>query len=77
MLMEFFSEDELIGEVNVRGVSMAGGVPKRSLDTKRIDIIRKFCLDQEEAGIDKENLWRQCVTAMNKKISAINQNFKI
>jgi hypothetical protein len=72
LLVEFFDEHELIGDVNVRGVAMNGSMPKRCLDSQRIDKIKKFCFDQAEDGCDKEALWRQCVTAMNKKISSLN-----
>ena len=64
--------EELIG-VNERGVSFNGDLPKCGLDPKILDHIKKFCIDQADDGTDKENLWRQCLTAMNKKISLINQ----
>lgn len=76
LLLELFDEEELIGDVNVRGISMCGINQKRGLDPERIETIRKFCMDQAEAGTDKESLWRQCVNAMNKKISYLNQIFK-
>lgn len=73
LLLEFFSEEELIGDVNVRGISINGCNPKKPLDPKRIDIIKKFCLDQVENGSEeKETVWKACINAMNKKIHSIN-----
>ena len=54
LLVEFFSDNELTGDSNVRGVAINRSLPKRALDPKKVDTIKRFCSDQVENGEDKE-----------------------
>jgi hypothetical protein len=79
ILVEIFKRDELLDDVNVKGMSgpnkttTTTTTSKRPLDPERIEIIRAFIMERSEfyVDLDKNDLWTRCVKSMNSKISKI------
>ncbi|CAF0737258.1 unnamed protein product [Brachionus calyciflorus] len=82
LMIELFDRDELKLDVNVRGISLPGQMPKKSLDPERVEIIRKFCMDQCDSSADKnENYinwlgWRKVNTKYCQLVSLKNRTLR-
>jgi len=69
LMLKFFSTEELtISNVNVRGISMNKKEKAVGLDPKRVELIRRYCLDRSDMKDEPDKAWSKCVSAMNKKI---------
>lgn len=74
LMLKFFSTEELtINNVNVRGISMNKKEKSVGLDPKRVEIIRKYCLDRSDMKDEPHKAWAKCVSAMNKKIHELKK----
>ncbi len=68
-MLKFFKHEELTKKgVNVRGISINKNEHCEGLDPKRLEVIKKYCIDRSELKDEPTKIWAKCVSAMNKKI---------
>ena len=48
-------------------------VQKKTLNQEKISFIKKF-LDDKYPNADKEKCWKECVNAINKKLSSLRDD---
>ncbi|CAF0866517.1 unnamed protein product [Brachionus calyciflorus] len=73
LLMFFFDQSEMIGNVNVEGNILNRKSSREALDTVRVNEIRRLVLDGRNNEEERKKVWTRCRDAMNKKISEIKK----
>jgi hypothetical protein len=80
---EYFYKYELENKIFIEGNYNVYGIPPNgakqaymALDRDRMEALEAFVRDRMEQGVDKDELWKKCVKAINRKLWKLNAKNK-
>ena len=76
---KFEIENKIFSDGNYSVYGLAPNGAKQAymaLERERMDALETFVRDRMEQGVDKDELWKKCVKAINRKLWILNAKNK-